>query len=246
MNQHHTLQSLDLHELARECANQEALYRKLGGKASDPRVCYELFRRAVVQKDEAAWSLVYQQYEPQVLRWIRQHPAFASAGKNADDFVSEVFARFWRAVSPDKFSKQLQSLGAVLLYLKKCVASTLYSHQRALKKDRGLRALEEIEIKTKNPAAERPVEHYLAQEVDAEQLWRSIEGILKDDRERAAMENYVLEKKARQIRADYAHLFDDAKSIYRVKENLLKRFRRNRNLRTWRSARGGKEAASPS
>lgn len=237
MNQGQDPQSLGLQELAQECANQEALYRKLGDKASDPRFCYELFRRALVQKDEAAWSLIYQQYEPQIVRWIRQNPAFRSTGQDADYFVSEVFAKFWHAVSPQKFSQQLTRLGAILLYLKKCVASTLYSYQRTLKKESMYVALEQVNIGISNPSSERPVEYSVLQKVDVEQLWAVIEPLLKNEQEKVVVESaFLLGKKAKQIQAEYPHLFADTKSIYRTKENLLKRFRRNPKLRAWLSS----------
>ncbi len=239
MNQNRAPSSLGLHELALECANQETQYKKLGERASDPRFCYELFRRAVVHKDQAAWSLVYQQYEPQVVRWIRQNPAFRSTWQTPDYFANEVFAKFWRAVSPQKFTQKLKTLGAVLLYLKKCVASTLYSYLRVLKRESMCSDLEKVKADISNPAAKRPVEHHLLQTLDAEQFWGLIGSLLKNEREKAAMENFTLEKKARQIRVDYAHLFADIKSIYRTKENLMKRFRRNPNLKAW-STGGGK------
>ncbi|MGD9100004.1 MAG: hypothetical protein PVF45_05955 [Anaerolineae bacterium] len=233
MNQNRAPESLGLHELALECANQEALYRKLGRDASDPRFCYELFRRAVVHKNEEAWSLVYQQYKPQVISWIRQNPAFRPTQQAPDDFVNEAFAKFWRAVSPKKFTQRLKTLEAVLLYLKKCAASALYNHQRALKRQNMRRALEQVEADLSNPATKHPVEYHILQASNAEQLWGLVESLLKSEREKVAMENYILEKKAKQIQADYSHLFADVKSVYRTKENLMKRFRRNPNLKAW-------------
>jgi hypothetical protein len=237
MNQNHDPESLDLRELALECANQETLYRESGKEASDPRFCYELFRRAVMHKDQAAWSLVYQQYESQIVRWVRQNPVFRSTQQPADDFVSEAFAKFWCAVSPQLFTKNLKTLGSVLLYLKKCVASTLYNYQRDLKREGQFEA---IIADISNPGVERPIEDELSRKDAEEQMWELIESLLKNERERAAIENFTLEKKAGQIQKDYSHLFVDAKSIYRIKENLMKRFRRNPKLGTWLPAGGGK------
>jgi hypothetical protein len=236
MHQNRALDALGLHKLALECANQQALYKKSGKGAADPGFCYELFRRAIVHQDQAAWSLVYEQYKAQVVRWIRQNPAFQSTQQEPDYFVNEAFAKFWHAVSPQKFTQQLETLGAVLLYLKKCVASTLYSHLRALKRTSMCCAWEQAQ--TSNPAVKRPVERQLVQKSDEEQFWGLIEALLKNEREKMALENFTLDKKARQIQADYAHLFADVQSVYRTKENLLKRFRRNPNLQTWYTGGG--------
>jgi DNA-directed RNA polymerase specialized sigma24 family protein len=234
MNGTRTPQSLTLRELAQECAKQEATYRRLGEAASDPRFCYELFCQAIVKRDEAAWSLIYAQYEPQIVRWIRQNQAFRSTGQGADYFVSEVFAKFWHAVTPGKFTKQLNTLGAVLLYLKRCVASTLYSYQRTRKWESMCCALEEVHVEVLNSASRRPAERHLVQRTDAEQLWELVKSLLRNEREKVIVENvFLLGKKARQVQTEYPHLFPDVKSVYRTKENLLKRFRRNRNLRNW-------------
>lgn len=233
MTQNGIPESLGLRELAQRCADQEALYRQHGKEASDPRFCYELFCRAVLHKDEAAWSLIYEQYEPQVVHWIRQNPVFRSTQQPADYFVNASFAKFWRAVSPQTFRKHLKTLGAVLLYLKKCVGSTLYNYQRTTKRESIWSDLDGLAIEPPNPTSERPVEHQLSAEDAAEQLWELIGTLLKGEREQAAMENFTLGKKARHIQVDYAHLFDDTKAIYRTKENLLKRFRRNQDLKQW-------------
>jgi len=240
MNPNQDPESLGLHELAQVCADQEALYRRSGEEASDPRFCYELFRRAVLLKNEAAWSLIYEQYQPQVIHWIRQNPVFRSTHQTADYFVNEAFAKFWHAVSPQTFKKHLKTLGAVLLYLKKCVASSLLNYQRTVKWEGMWSEMEELAVETPNPTRERPVERQLSEETAAEQLWELIGMLLKSEQERAAMENFTLGKKARHIQMDYGHLFADTKTIYRTKENLLKRFRRSQDLWQWRPADGGK------
>ena len=239
MNQNHNPESLNLHELALACASQETLYRGAGEEASDPRFCYELFRRAVVHKDQAAWSLIYQQYEAQVAHWIRQNPVFRPAEQRAEDFVNEVFTKFWHAVSPEEFAQKLKTLGSVLFYLKKCVASVLFSHQRTLKRE-CLREAAAVEMSVS--VVECSVEEQLSAKFSEAQLWELIASLLKDERERAAMENYILEKKASQIQTHYSHLFTNVKAVYRTKENLLKRFRRNPQLQSYLPAGGGKQA----
>jgi TPP-dependent pyruvate/acetoin dehydrogenase alpha subunit len=77
------------------------------------------------------------------------------------------------------------------------------------------------------------------QKLNAEQFWKLIESTLKNEREAAAIENYTMEKKARQIRLEYPHLFADINSVYRTKENLMKRWRRDPNLKAWYTG-GGK------
>ena len=64
------------------------------------------------------------QYEPSVAKWVNlwanKHPDFPLPDEEIEDFIAQAFVRFWKNFTPDKFRK-LQSLEAVLKYLKLCV-----------------------------------------------------------------------------------------------------------------------------
>ncbi len=76
-------------------------------------VCLELFRRAVVEREDAAWVAVYAQYAGMVRRWLALPEA------EGDEGVAIVFERFWQAVDGPKFAR-FPSLAAILQYLKVC------------------------------------------------------------------------------------------------------------------------------
>jgi hypothetical protein len=91
----------------------------LRGQPSDSRYGYELWRRALQERDEQAWSNVYSQYERLVIRYILRHPSFGYCYEQAEAFVPEVFVNMWRAIPPQRFS-QFATLAALLKYLQVC------------------------------------------------------------------------------------------------------------------------------
>ena len=231
-----TLNTLQLEDIAAECGQQSQRYRELGQAHSDPRYCYELFRRAIVEGLESAWTHVYTAYEGQIVRWVRQCSSYHATGQDAEYFVSIIYTKFWKAVTPDLFSNHLLSLGAVLAYLKRCVQTTLIDFVRSRRKDQMLDELDELE-RVKVPSADnRPIEQRASRGSDSEALWQQIGELLKNEQERIVLEEvFLLDKKANQIFADHPDTFESVKTIYRIKENLLKRLRRSNSLAEWRN-----------
>lgn len=239
MSQSNPIQSLSLNALATACGEQSQRYRDLGADQSDSRYCYELFRRAIVNGDQSAWVCIYQTYETQVVRWVRQCSSYRATGQDAEYFVSIIYTKFWRALKPEAFVENLPSLGSVLAYLKRCVQTTLIDYSRSLRRDRMLDELGELERVKVKSADIRPIERKTGYDSDRHELWAQINNLLKSDQERVVMEEvFLLNKKASHIFADHPDLFPNIKSVYRAKENLLKRLRRSSDLNIWRNRMG--------
>src|SRR5581483_5665085 len=84
---------------------------------------YELFRRAVVDRDIHAWSQIALSYRAMMIGWARRSEAAELSGQQCEDLADEALARAWKALSPEHFA-QLPTLAALLEYLGTCVAST--------------------------------------------------------------------------------------------------------------------------
>src|SRR5579859_6998204 len=111
------LMTLPLEALARQCCTEsERFYR---GQPHNTRFAYELFRRALVERNEAAWEHVYAHYSPLVDSWVRRSGAFLNSGESSEFFVSLAFTRFWRAIPPRRFAA-FPTLAALLQYLQRC------------------------------------------------------------------------------------------------------------------------------
>src|SRR5436305_12808046 len=96
------LQLLPINDLARCCCEETNKFLKQS--VSNDRYCLELFRRAIVKRDDDAWASIYQQYAPLVLTWITQHQsATALLGQDGSGpLVNAAFAKFSQALTPAK------------------------------------------------------------------------------------------------------------------------------------------------
>ena len=65
----------------------------------------------------------------------------------------------------------------------------------------------------------------------ADRLWAMLQERCKDEKERAiAYGSFVLALKAAQIYSEYQGVFQNVQEVYRVKENLLARLKRDQEL----------------
>ena len=116
---------MDLSGLEYHCAiESERFYR---GQPHDTRFAYELFRRALVNRCERAWEILFNQYRVLVESWVRRSGAFASSGETSEFFVISAFTRFWQAVNPERFGS-FTSLAALLHYLQLCASCVAVSY----------------------------------------------------------------------------------------------------------------------
>src|SRR6266508_2522392 len=91
---------------------------------------YELFRRAIVNRDENAWSAINAHYRPLLVSWATRCSAHASSGERADDIADQALARAWAALTPEGFAK-FPSLARLLSYLRTCVVTTAIDSARS-------------------------------------------------------------------------------------------------------------------
>ncbi len=191
--------------------------------------CYELFRRAVVERDDAAWQAVISIYRRLVLYWLGPHAD--------EDTLQEVFLRFWqlhRHRSPP-FTTRFPNIGAVMGYLKQCAIAVRIEAGRAQERERRLwervrraAVLEAVVI----------IEAYETPQDDRPNIREAILSRVQSERERVVFEGtYHHGLAPREIQARWPDLFPTKQDVYRVKEKLLKRLRRDKELRKlWRNS----------
>lgn len=219
--------ALSLSGIAHRCAQETD--RFFQRKRHDPRYCFELFRRAIVDHCERAWELVYVQYAPLVSAWVKRHPAFLESGEEAQYFVNRAFQRMWGAISSDRLSR-FPDLKFLLRYLQMCVHSVILDKVRAAEHAVVARQVEDIaaERVAADPGAENPA---LAR-VYRQEFWTQINARLRTDQERCVMYgSFLLALKPRDIVDQFPGTFGDVREVYRVKENVLARLSRDAELR---------------
>lgn len=221
------LRQLPLAEIAARCREETARY--LRREAAEEAFCFELFRRAVVERAAAAWEAVYQQYRGVVLAWVRRHPMAAAAAEDDMYWVNRTFERFWGAVGPDRFVA-FPGMAALLRYLKMCAHSVLMDDIRARHSGR----LEPLTDQDAEIGEAPDTAGSVVSALAGSALWDVIQAALLDETERqVAYCCFALDLKPREIYERHPDRFGSVDDVYRIKRNLLDRLRRNPDIRAF-------------
>jgi hypothetical protein len=224
-----SLAELSIGELARRCA--EETLRFVRGEPRDDLFCFEIFSRAVVQRDDRAWAAIMAQYRGIILAYVGQHSSASLLHEPDDYWVNRAFARFWSAVGPERFG-QFPDLPALLKYLKLCVHSVLMDDLRARRSPAA--SLDEVPEAT--PAATND-EHSVIGRLASEQLWRAILDELQNEAERVVAHlSFARGLKPGEIYDRHPRLYADVADVYRIKRNVVERLRRSPDIRAFLAA----------
>lgn len=219
--------SLNLEDVADHCAHETRLFFQR--QIYDPRYCFELFRRAIVERNQRAWELVYNQYRLLVTGWVHRHPAFSVTGEEVQYFVNRAFEKMWVALTPERFGR-FSNLKSLLRYLQMCVHSVILDHVRATEQPI-LDAQPKVspdEDRMRDPI----VEQQALERVCNQEFWDEIKGRLGNEKERLVIYgSFFMALKPRELYAQFKDKFCDVSEVYRVKENVLARLRRDTELK---------------
>jgi DNA-directed RNA polymerase specialized sigma24 family protein len=219
------LRLLPLRDIASECRAQTS--RFLRGDESHDEFCWELIRRAIVDRDQPAWEAFFAQYRGIVLSWIRRHPASDRLAEEPEYWVNRAFERFWVALTAERFG-MFPSLASLLRYLQLCINSILVDATRS-------QAREQVapwpEGERGAPVVEDPATGIVG-ELASSDLWRVVSAEAQSDQELLiARLCFALGLKPREICERYPTIFPDANAVYRSKRNFIERLRRNPVIR---------------
>jgi DNA-directed RNA polymerase specialized sigma24 family protein len=208
-------------DLVDRCAQETDRYFR--GDNYDSQFCFEIFRRAILERDQLAWEAVYKQYQILVGKWVQQHQGFAASGEEIPYFVNSAFEKIWVALTPDKF-RQFTQLASLLSYLKMCVHSVIVDHNRLLERASLCVYVEEAAFEKKVQAG--IMEDRVLSQIDRRRFWDAINARLNDDKERRVVYgSFVLALKPRELYDHFCEHFDSVDEIYLIKQNILSRMR---------------------
>jgi hypothetical protein len=226
------LQFLTVHDLAYRCAEETREF--LQRKTFESLYCFELFRRAICDRDNDAWSTICEQYRPIMADWwVKPRLKLTSGDGDAEMVVNKIiyrtYQKFWNALDAQKF-RNFQNLKSLLAYLKMCVNSVIVDEGRSARprsRDLDLEEWRNI-IKDPGPAPEQMVIGYERRQ----KFWGIVLGRLHDEKERLVIdESFVLGLKPREIYNKYPQKFTDVDEVYKIKQNILARLRRDPELK---------------
>ena len=193
-----------------------------GKEALVDRQALDLLHRALVERKDEAWSELQQWFGESIRKWIRSHPSrdVALLRDSEENYIAQTFSRFWYAVHTQQL--EFTTVYAALCYLRATLngllTDTLRCHLRLRTR--------EVSLSEPGGYQEPSVEDTMGDE----SIWKSIESLLCDERERRlAYLLYYCGLKPRDIVVRCTQEFDDVKEIYRLSHNIIERLRRNRD-----------------
>ena len=124
-----TAQPATTQDLAQRCAHETELFFQR--RKCDSRFCFEMFRRALADRNEQAWECLYTQYCPLVTGWVRQHTKFAATSEEPAYFADRAFEKLWTSLLAERFGR-FPDLKSILRYLQMCVHSVIVDYVRTV------------------------------------------------------------------------------------------------------------------
>lgn len=193
----------------------------------DSRFAYELFRRALVERDDAAWGQLFEQYSPLVEHWVRRTGAFTVSGETSDFFVSAAFTRFWRAIPAERFAS-FPTLASLLNYLRRCATCVVIDAARS----HSFVDMLPEECVNWNTQRLGYADEEATERVASDEFWQLVDGLLTSEIERVIVRSsYLLGMKPGDIYAKWAMLFSGVEEVYTLKRSILARLRKCPELR---------------
>lgn len=185
---------------------------------------FEMFRRAILLRDEAAWLEISLRYRPMLISWAARVGVRSATDEQCDDIADHAFARAWAALSPDRFA-QFPNLSSLLGYLRTCVSATTIDTARSQNaRERAYQRVEAGSIATP--------EELVLDRLERAELWHTALDSVHCEQERVVLiENFMLELPPRDILARHPGLFEDIRAVYMAKRHLLSHLQRSAELR---------------
>ena len=219
--------NLSLTDLARICAEETELFFQ--HRDHDTRYCFELFRRAIRENDQYAWEIIYDQYQSLVSGWVKHHSGFEMSGEEVQFFVTGAFAKISSILTSEKLDK-FSDLQSLLSYLKMCVHSVITDYNRKADQARLQVSFEETQIDIK--ASDSAPESTVLDKLDSQALWNRLNEKLNNEKERLVMQGvFALALKPRELCDYYEGTFANVEEVYRIKQNIFARLRRDSEFR---------------
>src|SRR5215217_3597568 len=159
--------------LCERCRDETRRFRS--GEPADEGFCFELVRRAVVERDERCWTELTAIYGDLVAGWCRRS---GGAEEDLDVFASAAWTKFWRGYTPAKLAEAGGSIAAALAYLKMCARSAVLDDHRRHARVQAHEEPAADDLHAPGAEAEPDITG-----LDREAFWELVDGHLRDERE---------------------------------------------------------------
>jgi DNA-directed RNA polymerase specialized sigma24 family protein len=196
---------------------------------NNPNDGYDLFQRAIVNRDSDAWAAICTRYRPLMCVWAWRCPSFDASQESCEHIADEALARAWLTLTPARF-QAFPSLPALLAYLRTCVTSVVIDIARKHQAyDRTCAQLPDVDTV--------PLEELIIERLGRAELWDLVNRLMKTDAEHLVLyERFVLDLPPRVIQARHPAVFPEVRMVYATLRNLCDRLRRHTALAEYAAA----------
>ncbi|MEM7333189.1 MAG: hypothetical protein AAF490_13960 [Chloroflexota bacterium] len=197
---------------------------------------YHLFIQALSERNEEAWDEIQKQFNYLVKKWIRNQ-IFMITPAEIEDLAQITFFKFWNILSKQKgeLTKNFPFCGAIVKYLKRCAETTAIEH---LRKQQRLNHLDE-KLKQSNQFAyelqSRQQFEGLSEQSNLVRRWVTTNINHPDERLLLKL-LFEYDMKPREIVNKFPSKFPTKRDVYRLREKIVKRARRNKQLNSYYSS----------
>lgn len=211
---------MNLFELQNRCQSEIEKYTH--EEPSDDRFCLEIFRRALVLKEEQAWETLTQRFRATILGWLHVHSYREVAYRlhSEEDYVALTIERLW-TVTVHNQSLEFQTLAGALKFMRACLNSVIIDGLRRQGREAVLPETGILDLVA-------PVTD------EGKEFWEAIKSMVPDQREqRLAYLLFYCNLKPRQVVEFCPDEFSDTQQIFPMKRNILDRLKNNKGRLRW-------------
>lgn len=217
------LVTLDITDIIQACRQESQRSRD-----QETGFCFELFRRALDDRDEIAWTALKEQYEGLIRSWVYHAAALSIPSQTVEELVQDALTRFWRTLGQQSshLEERFNHVGGLLNYLQRCAVASCLDWQR--QQQRHSKFQEDFAttyqwVDSANPSV---LDHLEKKELlQRIQMW--IQQEVHDEQERLILYlSYEQNLKPDAIAQHHPEQFTTAQEVRRIKERILKRARR--------------------
>jgi DNA-directed RNA polymerase specialized sigma24 family protein len=216
--------SMSLSVLSDRCMSEITNYGR--GDASNDKYCLEIFRRAMIEGDNAAWEFLIERFHDYMLSIFHRHGQREAASRldSPENYVARAFERFWMSTVHHQ-QLEFTTLAAALSYLRNCLNGAILDTLRAYSRSK--------EVAWPEPGFAEPLAFEDPDE--GQELWHIIQSLLVNERERrVAFLLFHCNLKPREIVRHCTQEFSDVQEIYRLRRNIIERLLRDWDQIRWK------------
>ena len=218
------MKDISVSELAPLCREETERFRR--NRDGKQGYCFEVARRAIVDRDQEAWHAFYNQYWRLVAKWVN------GPAEDKENRVQEVFIKFLgpRVATPEAFGAKFSTIGQVIGYLHTTALNFRIDADRRGHKERQIQGL------MANWPQERIRQDVspIGQAVMMRELLEHISRQAQDEKERVVLDlSFRVGLGPKQIAKERPDLFADVEEVRRTKERVVYRLSRDSRLQSW-------------